>query len=102
MKHFSEEDWADFVRDLVAPEMRMTMQQHINEGCNQCEATLRLWQKPNLACAFYSIPICNRSRPVCGARCPHGNFSMRQTITTLTFVSSRAGVRTAPVWWDKS
>ena len=44
MKHFSEEDWADFVRDLVAPEMRMTMQQHINDGCNQCGATLRLWQ----------------------------------------------------------
>jgi hypothetical protein len=24
--------------------MRMTMQQHINDGCNQCGATLRLWQ----------------------------------------------------------
>ena len=44
MKHFSEEDWADFVRDLVAPKVRMTMQQHIDDGCNQCEATLRLWQ----------------------------------------------------------
>ena len=44
MKHFSEEDWADFVRELVAPEMSMTMQQHINDGCNQCSATLRLWQ----------------------------------------------------------
>ena len=44
VKHFSEEDWADFVRDLIAPEIKMTMQQHINDGCNQCRETLRLWQ----------------------------------------------------------
>lgn len=44
MKHFGEEAWADFVRNLVAPKVRMTMQQHIGDGCTQCEARLRMWQ----------------------------------------------------------
>jgi hypothetical protein len=44
VKHFSEEAWADFVRDLVAPTVKMAMQQHIDRGCNKCEAALRVWR----------------------------------------------------------
>jgi hypothetical protein len=44
LKHFSEEAWADFVRDLVAPTMRTTMQQHINHGCAKCESAMQVWQ----------------------------------------------------------
>ena len=44
MKHFSEEAWTDFVRNLAAPMVKTTMQRHIDDGCNQCGAALQVWQ----------------------------------------------------------
>jgi hypothetical protein len=44
LKHFSEEAWADFVRDLVAPTVKTTMQQHINHGCTKCQSAMQVWQ----------------------------------------------------------
>jgi hypothetical protein len=44
MKHFSEETWADFARNLVARGTKMTMQQHIDEGCRKCANVLNTWQ----------------------------------------------------------
>ncbi len=43
MKHFSEEVWADFARDLVSPEARLEMQEHVDNGCKECHAALELW-----------------------------------------------------------
>jgi hypothetical protein len=44
MKHFSEVSWADFVRNQVSADARMTMQQHIADGCKRCQRTLHIWQ----------------------------------------------------------
>ncbi|HYA25141.1 MAG TPA: hypothetical protein VEF05_13335 [Terriglobales bacterium] len=44
MKHFSEASWADFVRNQVSADQRMTMQQHIDDGCKLCRGTLQFWQ----------------------------------------------------------
>ena len=44
MKHFSEAEWVDFARNLALPTKKMAMQQHIDEGCQKCSATLRIWQ----------------------------------------------------------
>ena len=44
MKHFSEEAWADLVRDVTAPAMKTMMQQHINDGCGKCETAQQVWQ----------------------------------------------------------
>ena len=44
MKHFSEEAWADFARNLAVPDMRMAMQQHIGNGCAECKKALQVWQ----------------------------------------------------------
>jgi len=44
VKHFSEADWADFARKLVATDTKMTMQLHLDDGCKTCAATLQLWQ----------------------------------------------------------
>jgi hypothetical protein len=44
LKHFSEEAWADFVRDTTAPKMKTAMHQHINDGCRKCETALQVWQ----------------------------------------------------------
>jgi hypothetical protein len=44
MKHFSDASWTDFARNLVAPDTKMTMQQHIHEGCRKCANALNTWQ----------------------------------------------------------
>jgi hypothetical protein len=44
MKHFSEATWADFARNLVAPDTKMTMQKHVNDGCTKCSNVLNTWQ----------------------------------------------------------
>lgn len=44
MKHFSEESWSDFVRNVVPENTRMEMQQHIDSGCKKCIASLQVWQ----------------------------------------------------------
>lgn len=44
MKHFIDEVWADFVRELVTPATRTTMQQHINDGCGKCATAIHVWQ----------------------------------------------------------
>ena len=48
MKHFSEEAWSDFARNLVAPGTRATMQRHIDDGCKRCEASFRIWHAVGL------------------------------------------------------
>ena len=44
MKHFSEASWTDFARDLVAPDTKMAMLQHIDDGCKKCAEILQTWQ----------------------------------------------------------
>ena len=44
MKHFNEEAWSDFARNVVPEETRMEMQQHIESGCRECAATVKVWQ----------------------------------------------------------
>jgi hypothetical protein len=44
VKHFSEAHWADFVRNLMSPQEKLAMQQHIEGGCEKCSDALRLWQ----------------------------------------------------------
>jgi len=43
MRHFSEASWADFVRNQVSANTRMTMQQHIDDGCKRCKAAVQMW-----------------------------------------------------------
>jgi hypothetical protein len=44
VKHFSDELWADFVRNLAPAPTAQAMQKHIEGGCNTCEAVLKSWQ----------------------------------------------------------
>jgi len=44
VKHFSEEAWSDFARNVVAEGTRVEMQQHIDSGCQKCAATAKTWQ----------------------------------------------------------
>jgi hypothetical protein len=59
MRHFGEEDWADFARQVVPPERRAEMQRHLNQGCAKCSKSVRLWQRVQETAgreAFYQPP----------------------------------------------
>ena len=43
MKHFSETEWADYVRGLLTTEQRTSMQKHLDGGCTRCKKTVGQW-----------------------------------------------------------
>ncbi len=45
MKHFSAEEWVDFVNQVFASKQREAMQKHLATGCKRCTETVSLWQK---------------------------------------------------------
>ena len=45
MKHFSTEEWVDFVNQVIASNQRIAMQKHLATGCKRCMETVSLWQK---------------------------------------------------------
>jgi len=45
MKHFTAEDWIDFVNQVTAPKRQQAMKKHLSTGCKQCMETVALWQK---------------------------------------------------------
>ena len=45
MKHFSTEEWVDFVNQVVTTGQKLAMQKHLATGCKRCMETVSLWQK---------------------------------------------------------
>jgi hypothetical protein len=45
MKHFTAEEWIDFVNQVAATSKKIEMQQHLESGCKRCRETMELWQK---------------------------------------------------------
>jgi hypothetical protein len=45
MKHFTTEEWIDFVNRVMAPNQRQAMKKHLGTGCKRCTETVALWQK---------------------------------------------------------
>ena len=45
MKHFSTEDWIDFVNQAIPAVERKAMEKHLATGCKSCKETVSLWQK---------------------------------------------------------
>jgi hypothetical protein len=44
MKHFSEMDWADFVRGVAPPELAPKLQRHLDSGCEKCLKSIAMWR----------------------------------------------------------
>lgn len=42
-KHFSSQDWADFVNGTASTTQQATMQKHLNEGCKNCGKAAAFW-----------------------------------------------------------
>jgi len=51
MKHFSTEEWVDFVNKVIASNQRDAMQKHLATGCKRCSETVSLWQKVSKSAA---------------------------------------------------
>lgn len=45
MKHFTTEEWIDFVNRVVPGDKQKEMQEHLGSGCKRCGQTVDLWQK---------------------------------------------------------
>lgn len=45
MKHFTTEEWIDFVNQVSSPKQQGAMQKHLGTGCKRCMGTVALWQK---------------------------------------------------------
>jgi len=43
MSHFTLEDWVDFARVVAPMKQRKAMQQHLDQGCQKCSNTLKIW-----------------------------------------------------------
>ena len=60
MKHFTTEEWIDFVNQVAASSNVRKMQQHLDSGCKRCRETVDLWQKVQRAGAAewsYQPPV---------------------------------------------
>ena len=45
MKHFTTEEWVDFVNLVNSPKQQTAMRKHLGTGCKRCMETVALWQK---------------------------------------------------------
>lgn len=52
MKHFSTEEWVDFVNQMLTTNQSEAMQKHLDTGCHRCRETVSLWQKVSTTAAL--------------------------------------------------
>jgi hypothetical protein len=45
MKHFSSQEWVDFVNQRVTAGQQEALQKHLATGCKRCKETVSLWHK---------------------------------------------------------
>ncbi len=45
MKHFTKEEWIDFVNQMTAHKKQEAMRKHLGSGCKGCREKFALWQK---------------------------------------------------------
>jgi hypothetical protein len=45
MKHFTTQEWIDFVNRVVPGDKQTEMQEHLGSGCKRCEQAVNLWKK---------------------------------------------------------
>jgi hypothetical protein len=45
VKHYSTEEWIDFVNQVATEAMSVKMQQHLDSGCKGCADSVAIWQR---------------------------------------------------------
>jgi hypothetical protein len=43
MKHFSGQEWVDFVRDRLGEDRKAEMRTHLDQGCQRCQREANVW-----------------------------------------------------------
>jgi len=59
MKHFTTEEWIDFVNRAVSPGDLEVMERHLKQGCQNCQKTVSMWQRVQKSAAAdrnYEVP----------------------------------------------
>jgi hypothetical protein len=59
MKHFTTEEWIDFVNQKVSPDDFEVMERHLKQGCHNCQKTVSMWQRVQESAAAernYEVP----------------------------------------------
>lgn len=77
VKHFDDAAWADFARNVVAEEQKLSMQRHLEAGCNLCATTLQLWREV-LAVAGQEPAL---TPPADSVHLAKGRFAMVQAVS---------------------
>ena len=102
--HFSDEDWADFTRNVADSHRRAAMQRHLEEGCQQCAElhdSLEAVRAAAAADARYEPPagIVRQAKALCGFRESVSPFGWARETVKLLFDSQlaplAAGVRSS-------
>jgi hypothetical protein len=52
MEHFNVEKWIDFVNQAVTTNEKVRMDNHLELGCQSCQATVSLWQRVRASAAL--------------------------------------------------
>jgi hypothetical protein len=45
MKHFTTEQWIDFVNEAISAGTKQDMEKHLEQGCEGCNQTVSLWRR---------------------------------------------------------
>ena len=51
MKHFTTEEWIDFVNQAVSPRESEEMEKHLKDGCKRCQETVSMWLRVHKSAA---------------------------------------------------
>jgi hypothetical protein len=94
-RHYSQEDWVDFVRDATASGRHEAMQQHLAEGCESCRETHETWkavlgtlrQEPNFEPPAGAMRL---AKLVYAATKPQHRSTLEELAATLLFDSEHA------------
>ena len=104
MKHFSTEEWADFVNRTASKTNLRKMQTHLDSGCKSCSKTLVFWQKVKTTAARetgYQVPAellaaANSAFATAGyRRRPKLNEVLAQLVFDSFATPAMAGVRSS-------
>jgi len=98
MRHFRDEEWVDLAR-IQSDERRARLQQHLDEGCQECKRRLRFWTAVNRLAAHEAA----YSPPAAAVRQVRGYFAPRsfkkRSVASLLFDSAQealpVGVRSS-------
>ncbi len=103
MKHYSTEQWADFIREVMPLDQGVAMEAHLRSGCNECLREAAVWGRVREVAAreaIYTPPdfAVRVARSLQVARQPRPVTTLGTMLAELIWDSRRefvlAGVRT--------